>query len=115
MNKFGIRIYEDYGVTEASPVISVNTPVVSKQNTTGQILPEMESYIEPVEGIASGGRLVVSGPNVMLGYLLHESQGAIKPPSTDRGVNWHNTGDIASVDDEGFISILGHAKRFANI
>lgn len=115
MEKFGIRIYEGYGVTETSPVISVNTPVVYKPDRVGQLLPDMECYIKPVEGISEGGRLVVKGPNVMLGYLLHGNDGKIEAPMTERGIGWYDTGDIVAIDEEGFISILGRAKRFAKI
>lgn len=114
-DKFGIRIYEGYGVTEASPVISVNSPVVYKQDTVGPIVPGMDYYLQPVPGIEDGGKLVVSGPNVMLGYLLHDHQGEIRPPQTERGTGWHDTGDIASVDDDGHLRILGRARRFAKI
>ena len=115
MEKFGIRIMEGYGVTEASPVISVNTPLMYRQGTVGQILPGMERYIRPVPGINEGGRLVVRGPNVMLGYLLHDKPGEIVRPATERGPGWHDTGDIATVDDNGYISIIGRAKRFAKL
>ena len=114
-DKFGLRIYEGYGVTEASPVISVNTPVVYKPDTVGPIVPGMEYYLKPVPGIENGGKLVVRGPNVMLGYLLHDHQGEIKPPETERGVGWHDTGDIATVDEDGHLRLLGRAKRFAKI
>ena len=114
-DKFGIRIYEGYGVTEASPVISVNTPVVYKEGSVGPIVPGMEYYLKPVPGIEDGGKLVVRGPNVMLGYLLQEHQGEIKPPETERGPGWHDTGDIAIVDDDGHLRLLGRAKRFAKI
>jgi acyl-[acyl-carrier-protein]-phospholipid O-acyltransferase/long-chain-fatty-acid--[acyl-carrier-protein] ligase len=115
MDKFGIRIYEGYGVTESSPVISVNTPLVYRQDTVGPLVPGMEYYLEPVAGIAHGGKLVVRGPNVMLGYLLLDRPGEIRPPATHRGPGWHDTGDIATVDDDGHIKILGRAKRFAKI
>lgn len=115
MEKFGIRILEGYGVTEASPVISVNTPLMYRQGTVGQILPGMACYIRPVPGISAGGQLVVKGPNVMLGYLLHGHQGAIVRPATERGPGWHDTGDIATIDGGGFISIVGRAKRFAKL
>ena len=114
MEKFGIRVLEGYGVTETSPVISVNTPLSNKTGTVGQLVPGLECYLEPVEGIEEGGRLVVKGPNIMLGYLLHGEEG-IKPPVTEKGSGWHDTGDIAKIDEEGFISILGRAKRFAKI
>jgi acyl-[acyl-carrier-protein]-phospholipid O-acyltransferase/long-chain-fatty-acid--[acyl-carrier-protein] ligase len=115
VDKFGIRIFEGYGVTETSPVISVNTPLMSRSGTVGLPLPGMECYLDPVEGIDDGGRLVVSGPNIMLGYLLHDSDGRIVPPETARGKGWHDTGDIASIDEDGYITILGRAKRFAKL
>lgn len=115
MEKFGIRIFEGYGVTETSPVISVNTPLMTKTGTVGLALPDMNYYLEPVEGIEQGGRLVVQGPNIMMGYLLHDSDGKIIPPISDKGEGWHDTGDIADIDEEGYISILGRAKRFAKL
>jgi acyl-[acyl-carrier-protein]-phospholipid O-acyltransferase / long-chain-fatty-acid--[acyl-carrier-protein] ligase len=115
LEKFGVRIFEGYGVTETSPVISVNTPLISKLGTVGLPMPNMNCYLAPVEGIEEGGRLVVKGPNIMLGYLLHDSNGKIIPPITDQGEGWHDTGDIADIDEEGFISILGRAKRFAKL
>lgn len=114
MEKFGIRILQGYGVTESSPVISVNTPMVNKIGTVGRPMTDIECYLEPVDGIEEGGRLVIRGPNIMLGYLLSGSS-VIKPPSTDRGTGWYDTGDIAKIDNEGFITILGRAKRFAKI
>ncbi|MGR9091869.1 MAG: AMP-binding protein [Gammaproteobacteria bacterium] len=114
-DKFGIRIFEGYGATEASPVIAVNTPMANKPETVGQLLAKMESYVEPVSGIASGGRLVVRGPNVMRGYLFHGAGGQHYPPSTDRGQGWYDTGDIVTVDADGFITIVGRHKRFAKI
>jgi acyl-[acyl-carrier-protein]-phospholipid O-acyltransferase/long-chain-fatty-acid--[acyl-carrier-protein] ligase len=68
-----------------------------------------------VEGISEGGRLLVKGPNVMLGYLLHGSGGRIQPPQSDAGEGWYDTGDIAAIDAEGFIRILGRARRFAKV
>jgi len=115
MEKFGIRIYQGYGVTETSPVISVNTPMQNKLGTVGRAMPAMQCRIDPVEGIDTGGRLVVKGPNVMPGYLLHGGNGRISFPETPHGKGWYDTGDIASIDDEGFITILGRAKRFDKI
>lgn len=115
VERFGIRVFEGYGVTETSPVISVNTPLIARTGTVGLPLPGMECYLAPVEGIENGGRLVVKGPNIMLGYLLHDSDGKIVPPQTERGQGWHDTGDIAGIDEDGFITILGRAKRFAKL
>ncbi len=115
MQKFGKRILQGYGVTETSPVISVNNKMQSKFGSVGRFIPEMDYYLEPVEGIDKGGKLVVKGPNVMLGYLLHDQPGVLQPPSTSKGVGWYDTGDIVDVDNEGFVTIFGRAKRFAKV
>jgi acyl-[acyl-carrier-protein]-phospholipid O-acyltransferase/long-chain-fatty-acid--[acyl-carrier-protein] ligase len=113
--RFGIRIFEGYGATEASPVVSVNTPMAHRPGTVGRLLTGIEYYLEPVEGIAHGGRLVIRGPNVMKGHLYHGSDGEIIPPSTSRGPGWYDTGDIVEVDADGYLQIVGRAKRFAKV
>ena len=111
MEKFGIRIFEGYGVTEASPVVSVNTPMQNKPGTVGNFLPGIRYEIEPVPEIKQGGRLLISGPNVMLGYLSKELPGEVIPPSH----GWYDTGDIVEVDTDGYLTIKDRAKRFAKI
>ncbi len=110
-DKFGIRILEGYGATETSPVISVNTNMYYRRNTAGRILPGMESRLERVEGIDEGGRLWVHGDNVMMGYYRSTAPGVLEEPEN----KWYDTGDIATIDDSGFISIKGRAKRFAKV
>jgi acyl-[acyl-carrier-protein]-phospholipid O-acyltransferase/long-chain-fatty-acid--[acyl-carrier-protein] ligase len=66
--------------------------------------------LEPVEGIAEGGRLWLDGPNMMTGYMSADRPGELQPLE-----GWHDTGDIVSIDREGFITIRGRAKRFAKI
>jgi len=115
-NKFGIRTLEGYGATEASPVVAANTPINSKTGTVGRIMPGMEYYLQPVEGITEGGRLCIKGPNVMLGYMKPDNPGVIQPPVVEKlGENWYDTGDIVSVDADGYITILGREKRFAKV
>jgi len=114
-DKFGIRILEGYGATETSPITSVNTPLYHKAGTVGRFMPCMEHRLEPVPGINDGGQLHVSGPNIMLGYLLADNPGILVPPESVYGKGWYDTGDIVHVDDEGFITILGRSKRFAKV
>ena len=114
-DKFGIRILEGYGATETSPITSVNTPLYHKAGTVGRFMPYMEYRLEPVEGINDAGQLHVSGPNIMLGYLLADNPGVLVPPESIYGKGWYDTGDIVHVDDEGFISIRGRSKRFAKV
>lgn len=111
MEKFGVRIFEGYGVTETSPALSINTYSQYKLGTVGRLFPGIETKLEAVPGIEHGGRLWVRGNNIMLGYLKIDAPGVLQ--ATPEG--WHDTGDIVDIDDEGFVSILGRAKRFAKI
>ncbi|MBT4963981.1 MAG: acyl-[ACP]--phospholipid O-acyltransferase [Francisellaceae bacterium] len=111
MEKFGVRIFEGYGATEASPVISSNTPMHYKSGSVGQIMPGIQMRLETVDGVNDGGRLFVKGNNIMLGYYYADNPGVLCPPIN----GWHDTGDIVSIDDEGYITIRGRVKRFAKI
>jgi acyl-[acyl-carrier-protein]-phospholipid O-acyltransferase / long-chain-fatty-acid--[acyl-carrier-protein] ligase len=111
LEKFGLRILEGYGVTETSPVLALNTPMFNKFGSVGRLLPGMTAKLEPVEGVEDGGRLYVRGPNVMLGYLRADHPGVLEAPPD----GWHDTGDIVSIDAQGFIAIKGRAKRFAKV
>jgi len=110
-DRFGARIVEGFGVTEASPVIAVNSSSHFKEGSVGRVLPGMQTLLKPVEGIDAGGRLFVCGPNVMMGYMLSDQPGVLQPMDTI----WHDTGDIVDIDENGFITIRGRAKRFAKI
>ncbi len=110
VSRFGdIPLLEGYGATEAAPVIAVNRPDGNKRGTVGDLVPGLEIRIDPVDGITAGGQLFVRGPNVMSGYL--DDDGVLSPPVD----GWHDTGDIVSLDDDGFITIQGRVKRFAKI
>lgn len=111
---FRVNIIEGYGVTEASPVLTFNTPLHHRAGTVGRVLPGIATRLEPVEGLEAGscprGRLLVRGPNVMLGYLKADQPGVIQPQGA-----WYDTGDIVALDAQGHVTILGRAKRFAKI
>lgn len=136
--KFGVRIFEGYGVTETAPILAFNTPMHNKAGSVGRFVPGITSRLNPVEGIEKGGKLAVKAPNVMLGYMLANSPGEVIAPhyefesfserfspgqrlmeeaqrSTESPNYWHDTGDIVTIDEEGFVFILGRAKRFAKI
>jgi len=111
VQKFGVRIFEGYGVTETSPALSINNYSYCKFGTVGRLFPGIEAKLEAIPGIDQGGRLWVKGNNIMLGYLRAENPGVLEPVND----GWHDTGDIVDIDNEGFITILGRAKRFAKI
>jgi acyl-[acyl-carrier-protein]-phospholipid O-acyltransferase/long-chain-fatty-acid--[acyl-carrier-protein] ligase len=108
--QFGTRVLEAYGATECSPAITVNTPINPRFASAGRFLPGMEYRFEPVEGVAEGGRLWVRGPNIMRGYLNKEANEKFLA-----GKGWYDTGDIARVDEDGFLFIQGRLKRFAKV
>ena len=110
-DKFGKRILEGYGATETSPILALNTPMHFKAGTVGRLLPGIRARLEPVPGIDKGGRLSVAGPNVLKGYLSREELGGINPPEE----GWYDTGDIVEIDELGYVTIKGRAKRFAKI
>ncbi|WP_425403600.1 acyl-[ACP]--phospholipid O-acyltransferase [Hwanghaeella sp.] len=111
MDKFGLRILEGYGATETAPVIAVNTPMHFQAGSVGRAVPGLSCTLETVPGIDEGGKLIVTGPNVMLGYLRHDNPGVLEPVEDQR----YDTGDIVTIDRHGFITIRGRAKRFAKI
>lgn len=118
--RFGLRIMEGYGATEAGPVIAVNTPMHYRAGSVGRLLPAIEARLDPVPGIdtqggdtegGTVGRLAIRGPNVMIGYYKVDAPGRLQPPEH----GWHDTGDIVALDGAGFVTIRGRAKRFAKI
>ena len=111
MDRFMKGIFEGYGATETAPVIAANTPMHFRNGTVGRLMPGIEYKLEDIPGIDRGGRLWVKGPNVMLGYYKSDKPGEIQAPEG----GWYDTGDIVDVDADGYVEILGRAKRFAKI
>lgn len=123
-DRFGIRPLEAYGCTECSPAVAVNTrdfraarfrQVGAKRGSIGHPLPGISVRImdpETLQPVLAGqkGLLMVRGPNVMQGYLNQPGKTA---EVLQEG--WYNTGDIASVDEDGFIWITDRLSRFSKI
>jgi len=124
---FGIRPFEGYGCTECSPVVSVNSwdfrasgfyQVGGKRGKIGQPMPGMSVRIADAENPwtseplppGHAGLLLVRGPNVMLGYLG-------QPEKTAEVLRdgWYCTGDVAVIDEDGFLQITGRLNRFSKI
>lgn len=110
-HRFSFEVLEGYGVTECAPVLAANQPGDIRAGTIGKMLPGIETKLEPVEGLDDAGRLWVRGPNIMKGYISPDNPGELLPLAD----GWHDTGDVVSVDDEGYYVIRGRLKRFAKI
>ncbi len=97
----GIIILEGFGLTETTPVTNVNRPRLIKSGTVGPPLPETEIKL------SSAGEILIKGPQVMLGYYNDEE--ATREVFTDD--NFFRTGDIGSIDEDGYLSITGRMKE----
>ncbi len=105
LTRLGLTAVEGYGLTEAGPVVSLNPLDAPRPGTVGRPLPRVE--VKLLEPDASGvGELAVRGPNVMAGYYRNEE--ATRAALLEGG--WLATGDLASIDADGYITIRGRKK-----
>lgn len=113
--KFGLRVMEGYGATETAPVIAANTTMAHRRGSVGRILPGMKAELIPIPGIEKGGQLIVRADNVMMGYLRADNPGVVEHPPMVDNQRIYDTGDIAEIDESGFVHIKGRVKRFAKM
>ncbi len=122
--KFKVRPIEGYGCTETAPLASVNVPlsragdasqVNAKEGTVGRPIPGVTAKIVDLDtgedrGVNQTGMLWIKGPNIMQGYLD-------MPELTAKVIRdgWYVTGDVALIDEDGFIRITGRESRFSKI
>jgi long-chain-fatty-acid--[acyl-carrier-protein] ligase len=108
------EVLEGYGITECSPIVTVNRPRAARRGTVGKALPGVELCVVDVDTVASVppgkmGMLLVAGPLLFPGYLGTENP----PPFQERdGKRWYLTGDLAVIDADGLVRLAGRLKRF---
>jgi acyl-[acyl-carrier-protein]-phospholipid O-acyltransferase/long-chain-fatty-acid--[acyl-carrier-protein] ligase len=113
--KHNITVYEGYGATECSPVISTNTPEFNRPGSVGKPIPGLQVRIENYETgeecpIGEDGRILVKGDSVMKGYFNDFEQTSLH---IRRG--WYDTGDMGNIDIDGYLWHVGRLKRFVKI
>jgi long-chain acyl-CoA synthetase len=105
----GIPMYQGYGLTEAAPVISSNTPDIHKMGTSGILVSDLDLKILDEKGVECAintkGEIVVKGENVMKGYWRNE-----RATSETLKDGWLHTGDLGFLDQDGFLHVLGRFK-----
>ena len=106
---FGLPIYQGYGLTEAAPIISSNSPIKHKYGTSGTLCPSIECRLLKEDGsearVGENGEIVIRGGNVMKGY--HKNPEASAASLRD---GWLYTGDLAHWDEDGFLVVVGREK-----
>ena len=101
---WGINLCQAYGLTETSPIIGIETNEHHRVGSIGRPIPHVEARIDEADDDGVG-ELVVKGPNVMLGY--YNNKKATESVMED---GWFHTGDLARIDEDGYIFICGRKK-----
>jgi len=105
----GLPVYEGYGLTETSPVISVNCPGSVKLGTVGRVIPGVEVRLDETltsQDGSEGREILVRGPNVSSGYYHLDEENRLAFAD-----GWFRTGDLGALDEEGFLTITGRKKN----
>lgn len=108
IDALGITVYEGYGLTETSPIATVNRPGAHRIGSVGQAMPDVKIVIDKTKAEdGKQGEIMVYGPNVMVGYHNRDQENK-EVFTDDRGFR---TGDLGYLDDEGFLYITGRIKE----
>jgi long-chain-fatty-acid--[acyl-carrier-protein] ligase len=112
-----MTVIEGYGITECSPIVSVNRPEQPRRETIGLPLPSVEHAIVDAEcgkptPCGQRGMLLVRGPSIFRGYLKHDGP---SPFVSFAGKEWYRTGDLVCEDTDGVLTFCGRLKRFVKI
>jgi len=112
-----MAVLEGYGVTECSPIISVNDPKAPRRGTIGKVVPSVQYAMVDVDtgrraARGARGMLLVRGPSIFGGYLGHDGQ---SPFVEFEGKAWYSTGDLVVEDESGVLTFCGRLKRFAKL
>lgn len=114
--KFGVTLMEGFGLTETSPIVAISMPWANKPGSVGKVIPDVQVKTVDEQGNelprgADGGELWIKGPNVMKGYYKKPDLTAevLTEPEAD-GLPWFKTGDIARIDEDGYLFITGRKK-----
>ncbi|MCD6331741.1 MAG: AMP-binding protein [Bacteroidales bacterium] len=105
----GVPVYQGYGLSEATPIISANTQEIHKMGSSGRVIPNVECKILRSDGTEASrgeqGEIVIRGANVMKGYFNN-------PESTSKTIidNWLHTGDLGYIDEDDFLIVIGREK-----
>jgi long-chain acyl-CoA synthetase len=107
IDALGLDVYEGYGLSETSPIVTANRPGARKLGSVGQVIPGVTVRIDEPHDSSQGGEIIVYGPNVMKGYHARPEENA-KAFTSDGGLR---TGDLGRVDEAGFLYITGRIKE----
>jgi acyl-[acyl-carrier-protein]-phospholipid O-acyltransferase / long-chain-fatty-acid--[acyl-carrier-protein] ligase len=115
LKKHGITMYEGYGTTETSPVISTTYPGNHKQGSIGRPIPNtqvriLDIHTDKILGPNQEGKILVKGDLVMEGYLHDLEETSLRIRN-----GWYDTGDIGMMDDDGYLYHKGRLKRFVKV
>jgi len=105
----GVPVFQGYGLSEATPIISANTMDIHKMGTSGKVIPNVDCKIVDDKGIelplGKQGLIAIKGNNVMKGYYKN-------PETTSKTVidGWLQTGDLGYMDEDGFLIVIGRQK-----